>query len=71
MHLKKITIQRQLSIVAYREMYGYSLAGNKWFSKLDVNAVYWQIKIKSEDREKTAFVTKYGLFEFTKIGFGL
>lgn len=52
-------------------MYGYSLAGNKWFSKLDVNAVYWQIKIKSEDREKTAFVTKYGLFEFTKIGFGL
>lgn len=29
-----------------------TLAGNKWFSKLDVNADYWQIKIKSEDREK-------------------
>ena len=48
-----------------------TLAENKWFSKLDANAAYWQIKIKSEDRKKTAFVTKYGLFEFTRMGFGL
>lgn len=39
------------------------LANNLWFSKLDANSAYWQIKIKEEDQKKTAFITKYGLFE--------
>jgi len=48
-----------------------TLAGNFWFSKLDANSAYWQINIKESDRHKTAFVTKYGLFEHVKMGFGL
>lgn len=48
-----------------------TLAGNPWFSKLDANSAYWQIKLNEEDRYKTAFVTKYGLFEHVKMGFGL
>jgi hypothetical protein len=48
-----------------------TLAGNSWFSKLDANSAYWQVKIKEEDRHKTAFVTKYGLFKHVKMGFGL
>ena len=48
-----------------------TLAGNVWYSKLDANSAYWQIKIKPEDRKKTAFVTKYGLFEHVRMGFGL
>ena len=48
-----------------------SLTGKEWFSKLDANSAYWQIKIKEEDRKKTAFTTKYGLFQHVKIGFGL
>ena len=48
-----------------------TLAGNVWFSKLDANSAYWQIKVKPEDREKTAFITKYGLFEHIRMGFGL
>ncbi|XP_062589436.1 uncharacterized protein LOC134251086 [Saccostrea cucullata] len=48
-----------------------TLAGNRWFSKLDANAAYCQVKIAPEDRKKTAFITKYGLFEFTRMGFGL
>ena len=40
-----------------------TLAGNKWFSKIDANSAYWQIGIKESDRKKTAFTTKYGLFE--------
>ena len=48
-----------------------SLAGKEWFSKLDANSAYWQIKIKESDRKKTAFTTKYGLFEHVKMGFGL
>ncbi|PJE78230.1 hypothetical protein CI610_02834 [invertebrate metagenome] len=48
-----------------------TLAGSSWFSKLDAKNAYWQIKVKDTDRKKTAFLTKYGLFEHVRIGFGL
>ena len=48
-----------------------TLAGNTCITKLDANAAYWQVSIKKEDRKKTAFHTKYGLFEHVKMGFGL
>ncbi len=48
-----------------------TLACNNWFSKLDANSAYWQVGIKPEDRSKTAFHTKYGLYEHVKMGFGL
>ena len=48
-----------------------TLAGNVWYSKLDANSAYWQMKIKPEDCSKTAFITKYGLFEFARMAFGL
>lgn len=35
-----------------------TLAGNIWYSKLDANSADWQVKIKPEDRPKTAFITK-------------
>ena len=48
-----------------------TLDGNVWFSKLDANSAYWQIGIDKDSKEKTAFRTKYGLFEFNKMAFGL
>jgi hypothetical protein len=48
-----------------------TLARNVWYSKLDANSAYWQVKIKPEDCSKTAFITKYGLFEFARMVFGL
>ena len=48
-----------------------ALQGNVWFSKLDANSAYWQIPLESSAREKTAFVTKDGLFEFVRMPFGL
>ena len=48
-----------------------TLTGSQWFSKLDANCAYWQIGIREEDRKKTAFITKYGLFEHVKMPFGL
>ena len=48
-----------------------TLPGNVWYSKLDANSAYWQVKIKPEDCSKTAFITKYGLFEFARMVFGL
>ena len=48
-----------------------TLAGNAWFTKLDANSAYWQVLVSPEDRKKTAFVTKYGLFEHVRMGFGM
>ena len=48
-----------------------TLSGNVWFSKLDANSAFHQIKIRPEDQRKTAFVTRYGLYEFVRMGFGL
>ena len=48
-----------------------TLAGSTCFSKLDANSAYWQVPIKNSDRKKTAFITKYGLFQFVRMGFGL
>ena len=47
------------------------LAGSKWFSCLDMNAGYWQVELESEDRKKTAFISRKGLFEFKVLPFGL
>ena len=32
-----------------------TLAGNKWFSTLDLRSGYWQVRLDSDDKEKTAF----------------
>jgi hypothetical protein len=49
-----------------------SLHGKKFFCTLDLQAGYWQVPLKSEsDKEKTSFLTKKGLFQFTVLPFGL
>ena len=35
------------------------------------HSAYWQVNIAEEDRHKTAFISKYGQFQFKKLGFGL
>lgn len=43
----------------------------KYFSSIDLRSGYWQIEVDERDREKTAFVTPDGLYEFKVLPFGL
>jgi hypothetical protein len=47
------------------------LTGVKVFSKVDLHLGYHQIMIRPEDIPKTAFSTRYGLYEYFVMLFGL
>ncbi|GET66741.1 retroviral-like aspartic protease 1 [Rhizophagus irregularis DAOM 181602=DAOM 197198] len=43
----------------------------KWFTTINLASGYWQIEMKGEDKEKTAFICSQGLYEFNVMPFGL
>ena len=47
------------------------LHGSTVFSKLDLVKGYYQVPVAAADVPKTAIITPFGLFEFTKMPFGL
>ena len=48
-----------------------SLTKAEWYSTLDLASGYWQVGVGDSDREKKAFITPFGLFEFWRMPFGL
>ncbi|CAF1493696.1 unnamed protein product [Adineta steineri] len=45
--------------------------GYSHFSKLDLKSGFYQIPIRNSDKEKTAFVTPFGLYQFNVLPMGL
>jgi hypothetical protein len=70
---------RSLNVVTIKNKYPLpriyilfdQLSKAKVFSKIDLRSGYHQIKIRPEDIPKTAFSTKYGLYEYLVMSFGL
>ena len=47
------------------------LFGSSWISTLDLQSGYWQIEVDSNDRQKTAFASRSGLYQFKFMPFVL
>src|SRR4051812_26680085 len=68
--LNLATIKNKYPLPRINDLYD-QLAGSSVFSKMDLRLGYHQIKIRTEDIPKTAFTTRYGLYEYTVMSFGL
>lgn len=47
------------------------LSGSMYFSTLDLTSGYYQIEMDKDDAKKTAFATRKGQYQFTRMPFGL
>src|SRR3954470_14334111 len=64
-----VTIKNKYPLPWINDLYD-QLAGSAVFSKMDLRLDYHQIQIREEDIPKTAFTTRYGLYEYTVMSFG-
>jgi hypothetical protein len=68
--LNTVTIKNKYPLPRINILFD-QLTGAKVFSKIDLRSSYHQIKIQSKDIPKTAFSTRYGLYEYLVMSFGL
>lgn len=69
-YLNALTIRDQFPMPIFDDLVD-ELVGASWFSSLDLNSRFHQIRTKAGEEFKTAFQTHFGLFEFLVMSFGL
>ena len=68
--LNEVTIKNKYPLPMINDLFD-QLQGAKAFSKIDRRSGYHQLKIREQDIPKTSFTTRYELYEYTVMSFGL
>jgi hypothetical protein len=68
--LNEVTIKNKYPLPRINELFD-QLCGACVFSKIDLQSEYHQLKVQECDILKTAFVSRYVIYEFTVMSFGL
>ncbi|GJZ97939.1 putative reverse transcriptase domain-containing protein [Tanacetum coccineum] len=68
--LNKLTIKNRYPLPRINDLFD-QFQRARYFSKIDLQSGYHQLRVHEDDIPKTAFRTRYGQFEFTVMPFGL
>jgi hypothetical protein len=68
--LNEVTIKNRYPLPRIEDLFDQMKEASV-FSKIDLRSGYHQLKIRESDIPKTAFRTRYGLYEYTTMSFGL
>ena len=67
--LNEVMIKNKYPLPMINDLFD-QLQGAKVFLKIDLRSEYHHLKIREKDIPKTAFTTRYGLYEYTAMSFG-
>src|SRR3954466_1413083 len=68
--LNEVTIKNKYPMPNINDLFD-QLKGASVFSKINLRSGYFQLKIREQDVPKKDFTTRYGLYEYTVMSFGL
>jgi transposase InsO family protein len=68
--LNEITVKNKYPLPLMEELFD-RVQGAKYFSSIDLRDGFYQILLREEDRQKTAFRTRFGSYEYTVLPMGL
>jgi hypothetical protein len=68
--LNEVTIKNKYPLPRIDDLFD-QLCGACVFSQIDLRSGYHQLKVRECNIPKTAFILRYGMYEFTVMSFGL